>query len=237
MTEEALTAVLEATGPVLLDFDGPVCRLYPGDLNARASQYLRDQLREAGIGIPEDLECERDPLALLRLAGDLGRAELVRATDQALAAIEVGAVPSALVTDGAADFMRACADTGRPLVIVSNNAAEAIETFLARHGFSGLVSATVGREHGRPDHMKPNPWAVATALKILKRPPGQCVLVGDSVTDIEVSQKVGLRSVAYVKTPERWERLAAMHPDALTLSMATLADALRQVGGAPTLRQ
>jgi glyoxylase I family protein len=42
---------------------------------------------------------------------------------------------------------------------------------------------------------------VLRALDILDRPPAQCVLIGDSVTDIEVSRATGLRSIGYAKTP------------------------------------
>jgi beta-phosphoglucomutase-like phosphatase (HAD superfamily) len=36
---------------------------------------------------------------------------------------------------------------------------------------------------------------VLRAVDILDRPPAQCVLIGDSVTDIEVSRATGLRSI------------------------------------------
>ena len=39
------------------------------------------------------------------------------------------------------------------------------------------------------------------ALDIRDRPPAQCVLIGDSVTDIEVSRATGSRSIGYAKTP------------------------------------
>ena len=39
------------------------------------------------------------------------------------------------------------------------------------------------------------------ALDILDRPPAHCVLIGDSITDIELSRATGLRSIGYAKTP------------------------------------
>jgi HAD superfamily hydrolase (TIGR01509 family) len=229
MTDQQLKSVLAATGPVLLDFDGPVCGLYAGDVNARASRRLRDRLRDAGVDVPNSLENERDPLAVLRFVGSLGRLDLAASTDQALTAIEIDAVPSAPITEGSEDFLLSCAESGRPVVIVSNNAPEAIDTYLGLHGLSGLVMATIGRSHGRPQLMKPHPWAVNAAVALLARQPEECLLVGDSVTDIEVSRKVGLRSVAYVKAPDRRERLAAARPDALIDSMGALAGSVRSV--------
>ena len=48
---------------------------------------------------------------------------------------------------------------------------------------------------GRPELMKPHPDSVVRALDILDRPPPQCILIGDSVTDIDVSRATGLRSI------------------------------------------
>jgi glyoxylase I family protein len=49
--------------------------------------------------------------------------------------------------------------------------------------------------------MKPHPDSVLHALDILDLPRAQRVLIGDSVTDIEVSRATGLRSIGYAKTP------------------------------------
>jgi len=231
MTGEQLASVFAATGPVLLDFDGPVCNLYAGDLNAHASQNLFNRLRNAGVDVPEALESERDPLAVLRFAGGLGRPDLAAEMDQALSAIERKAVSSAPVTDGSEDFLRACTETGRPVIVVSNNAAEAIHAYLALHDISGLVKATIGRRHGRPEFMKPHQWPVNIALSILLKPPDECVLIGDSATDIEVSHKIGMRCIAYVKASDRWGRLAGARPDAMTESMARLAEEARRCHG------
>jgi hypothetical protein len=95
-----VAAVLAATGPVLLDFDGPVCAVYPGDLNRRASDEMRQQLRQGGADVPAQMEGERDPLNVLRYAGTLDQRDVVAALDKTLAAIEVEAVPSAPTRTG-----------------------------------------------------------------------------------------------------------------------------------------
>jgi len=53
--------------------------------------------------------------------------------------------------------------------------------------------------------------------------PPDCVLIGDSVTDIEVSRRAGVRSIGYAKTPERGIELAAAGADAIVSEMAALA--------------
>jgi phosphoglycolate phosphatase-like HAD superfamily hydrolase len=228
-----LDAVLAETGPVLLDFDGPVCDMYPGDLNSRACDALRQQLRDSGVEVSPQLAEVRDPLAILRHAGAVGQPDLATALDKTLTAIEVEAAHSAPATNGAVDFMQACGQAERPIVIVSNNAVEAIKTYLDLHSGGHLVHAVVGRAHARPELMKPHPRAVTEALQILGRPASECLMVGDSVTDIEVSHAIGLRSVAYVKAPDRWDRLAAAESDAYVDSMTDLAEAVRRGRSTP----
>lgn len=227
---ERLEALLAETGPVLLDFDGPVCALYPDDLNSRASDALRRQLRESGAQVPPEVARQRDPLAVLRHAGNLDQQDLVAALDKTLTAIEVESAHSAPPTDGAADFMQACDADGRPIVIVSNNATEAIDAYLDLHALRSLVQAVIGRVPGHPELMKPHPRTTTEALAFLARPAAGCLLVGDSVTDIEVSHTIGLRSVAYVKAPDRWDPLAAAQADAYVESMTHLARAVRRSG-------
>ena len=119
--------------------------------------------------------------------------------------------------------MRALRRNGHPIVIVSNNATEAVETYLLRHGIDDLVSGVVGRQYGSPELMKPDPDPVERALRIINGDSATCVLIGDSVTDIEVSRRAGLRSIGYAKTPLRGDELAAAGADAMIDDMAALA--------------
>lgn len=223
-------AVLAATGPVLLDFDGPVCGVYAGGLNLRASGQLRDQLHGAGVDIPPELQQERDPLAVLQYAGRLNNRGLAEALERTLTALEVEGVKTAPPTGGSDDFLYACHETHRPVVVVSNNAAEAIHTYLDLHDLGDFVRAVIGRPHGHPERMKPDPALVQAALNELDEPPHRCVLIGDSTTDIEVGHTTGLRSIAYVKSPNRRPTLEAAQPDALVDNMADLASAARAAG-------
>jgi beta-phosphoglucomutase-like phosphatase (HAD superfamily) len=66
-------------------------------------------------------------------------------------------------------------------------------------------------------------------VTLLARPPEECLLVGDSVTDIEVSRESSLRCIAYVKAPDRRDALVALGPDAEVDSMRVLAGYVRSV--------
>ncbi|MPZ95596.1 MAG: HAD-IA family hydrolase [Propionibacteriales bacterium] len=225
---ERVAAVLAATGPVLLDFDGPVCGVYAGELNVRAADQLRSRLRESRLDMPSHLVDERDPLAVLRYVGTLGDAALTDAIERELTSIELEAVRVAPKTAGSDDFIHACAEKGRAVVVVSNNAADAIRAYLFANDLTNFVHGVVGRAHGKPEQMKPDPWPVQAALELIDAPPRRCVLVGDSATDIQAAHQAGVRSVAYVKTPDRRIPLDDEHPDSLVDGMDRLADAVRK---------
>jgi phosphoglycolate phosphatase-like HAD superfamily hydrolase len=52
--------------------------------------------------------------------------------------------------------------------------------------------------------------------------------VGDSITDIQVSLATGIRSIGFAKTPIRGRELHAAGADAVTESVAILADLVRR---------
>jgi phosphoglycolate phosphatase-like HAD superfamily hydrolase len=53
------------------------------------------------------------------------------------------------------------------------------------------------------------------------------VMVGDSVTDVEVSQHVGIQSIGYAKTRQRGIELALVGARVIITDMALLGSAVR----------
>jgi HAD superfamily hydrolase (TIGR01662 family) len=224
VTAKRLAAILDAGGPILLDFDGPVTPLLPPPANGALAEAARRPLRRAGVDMPADLEDSSDHLAVLRFAGSQSP-ELARCVDTVCTRGEVEAARRSEPTPGAHNAMRALRRAGHTIVIVSNNSTDAVETYLQRHGVDTLVSGVVGRRHGQPELMKPDPDPVERALRILDAEPASCILVGDSVTDVEVSRRVGMRSIGYAKTPQRGTELAEAGADAIVDDMAGLSGA------------
>ena len=222
---QALVHVLAITGPVLLDFDGPVCAFFASGRSADIANEMRTTLQRHDIAA--EINKAWGPLRILSFAYGLGRPDVMTDVEETLQRGELNAASDATPTPDAGDTMQACQETGRPLVIASNNSGPGIEAYLRLHNLSHLVHAVVGRAPGRPDLMKPHPDPVNRALAMLDVPASDCVLVGDSLTDIEVAHTTGARSIAYIKSPSRRSGLLAASPDAVTQSMATLAAAIR----------
>lgn len=216
----AARLVANASG-VLLDFDGPITPLMPPPANKEAAEDARAAMRDAGAEVPPELADSTDHLAILRAAADFGP-EVLRAVEDACMAAEIECAKTATSTPGAHEFLWRCYDDDQRVVIVSNNAAEAVCAYLDRWDLNDLVTAVLGRSRYRPDLMKPHPFVVDAALEVLNLNPANTVLIGDAVTDMQVARSVGTRAIGYAKRAGRASDLAEAGADAVVLSMTEL---------------
>ena len=208
--------LLHAAKAILLDFDGPVTPLMPPPVNAQAADTARAALN--GIDLPPDIGTTTDHLAVLRWTVT-DAPDRLAAVEDACVTAEIAAARISEPTAGALDLLRWCRQQGKPVVIVSNNAADAITTYLHRFEATSLVRGIVGREPRRPDLLKPHPSLVLAALELAQAEPAHAVLIGDSVTDIEVARATGVPSIGYAKTPARGRDLEEGGADALVDNM------------------
>jgi HAD superfamily hydrolase (TIGR01509 family) len=150
----------------------------------------------------------------------------VRQIDAIFRKLEVTAVRSAEPTRHAHAAIRACHKSGRRLAVVSNNAQEAVETYLAMHGLTAWVDAVVGRPFAAPQQMKPDTYLLRLAVEIVGEQPERCLMIGDSTTDMVSAKAIGVHRVGYANKPEKRERLVKAGADFIIASMAELQDAL-----------
>ncbi|WP_067812665.1 HAD family hydrolase [Actinomadura kijaniata] len=216
-------AIVGASRAVLLDFDGPVCDLFAGYPAHVIADRLRAFLLNAKADLPESISETRDPLDLLRWTG-ARCPELLEVLEKKQVLAECEAANSAIPTPYVQEVMESAVESGRGVVIVSNNSGEAIDRYLKLHGLAYYVSAVVGRRFGAPATMKPEPGPVLDGARHAGVPASACVLVGDSVSDIEAAQRAGAMSIGYAKSTSRRVRLAGA--DAVVEGMKTISDAL-----------
>jgi HAD superfamily hydrolase (TIGR01509 family) len=181
--------IAESKG-LLLDFDGPVCDVYAGSDPARIA-------REVASAFSLDIDTD-DPLELIGHALAMGGP--VDAVDQALTETEIKAVRMATETPGIRQLIETFAG---PIGVVSNNAREAIETWLSRAGLGHLVDVVVGRD---PRRMKPDPRPLQLAAKRLALPLNGCIFVGDSVSDAVAAERAGVPLIALANRPRKWRQ-------------------------------
>ncbi|MFY1657679.1 HAD family hydrolase [Micromonospora sp. WMMD1274] len=218
--------LLGEVGAVLLDFDGPVCSIFAGYPAPQVAAELVDVLRRRGVDVPPDLAGEPDPLEVLRRTGAAGSHGVTRAVEDALCEAERRAVETAAPTPYGREVIVAARQAGMPVAAVSNNSAGAVTAYLAAHRLAEHVSPVIGRAYAEPGRMKPNPEPILQAVRSLGELPARCVLIGDSLSDIEGARAAGVAVVGYANRPAKVDAFRLAGADAVVTSMGEIAAAL-----------
>ncbi|GIG02474.1 HAD family hydrolase [Catellatospora citrea] len=227
MTKSILLAnLLGPSRRLLLDFDGPVCSIFAGYPAPVIANELVRLIRETSLVVPVFLAQERDPLEVLRWVGANGSPSELQTIEEALCAAELRAVDSAEPTPSGSEVILAAAEVGLGIIIVSNNSAAAISKYLEQRQLDGFVLAIVGRAFAEPHLMKPNPAPILRAARSFGVAPEDCVLVGDSITDVEGARAAGVPVIGYANRQDKVASLAAAGADAVVESMQEIAQAL-----------
>ncbi|TJZ41481.1 HAD family hydrolase [Streptomyces piniterrae] len=212
---------------MLFDFDGPLCDVFAG---LPAPRVASDLARQAASRDPElgaKLTETDDPLEVLRLTFEadqrLGLQVEQTLTDAEVEAVAVAGDPTA----GAESALEAAKATGRRIAVVSNNSAECVRSFLARHSLDMYVCEVIGRPVNRPDLMKPHPHSLFRAAELLQVDPSDCVLIGDSLTDIQAAHLAGSTAIGYANKPRKREAFAEAGAEAVIEHMEAISAAMR----------
>lgn len=221
-----LGPLLGEAGAVLLDFDGPVCSIFAGYPAPQVAAELVGVLRRRGVDVPPSLASEPDPLEVLRRTGAAGDHGITRAVEDALCAAERRAVESAEPTPCGREVIVGARQARMPVAVVSNNSAGAVCAYLAAHRLAAHVSPVVGRAYADPERMKPNPEPILQAVRAVGEPASRCVLVGDSLSDIEGARAAGVRVIGYANRPAKVEVFRAAGVDVVITSMGEIAGVL-----------
>lgn len=221
----SLRSLVQTCGAILLDFDGPVCRLFSSVPAPEVAQKIRSFLYERSVSVPEAMAAEGDPLALLRWTGEAAP-HLIAEVERIQTDAEVEAARLAAPTWGAAEVIQSSAALGRPVVIVTNNSEEAVKVYLDRHALAPSITGISARVQGRPDLMKPDTHLVLKGAAAAGQPASACVLIGDSPTDVQAAKKAGARCIGYAKREARVSELSDAGADSIVQSMEPVADVL-----------
>lgn len=116
------------------------------------------------------------------------------------------------------------AASGLPLACVTNKPADFTRPMLDQLGLAGYFGLVVAGDTVRA--IKPDPAPLLHAAQFFKVPPGDALMVGDSVNDIQAARAAGMPviCVSYGYNHGRDIRLAA--PDAVIDSLAELEQLL-----------
>jgi beta-phosphoglucomutase-like phosphatase (HAD superfamily) len=223
-----LAEIIERTCCLLLDFDGPVCNVFAGLPASTVAARLRGLLVESGVALPSHMDDWDDPFEALRLTSGLDAA-LVAKVEAALQESELAAIRAAEPTAHAREVIWACAQTGRAVAVVSNNAKAVIEAYLTERDLIGSIGAIVGRVSANPRLLKPSPHPILEAIRLMGADSQGCTLVGDNPADIVSAKAAGIRSIGYANKPGKLEKLTAKGADVVITTMEELASTILAV--------
>lgn len=216
-----LDAILSGARFLLFDFDGPVCDL-AGAMPTDAADRLRRPVLAEGIEVPTD----SDPFDLLALVA--GRSsQLGVALDAELASIELAAVAHATVPGYVHEALSACRDSGRTPAVIGRQSAEAVRTYLVKHGLSDQAACVVASGGYPPGHLQSMAHLVEDAIGTLSATPSECVLITASPVGIDAAHGIGAQAIGYARTPGDREHLAQAGATCTIPSLADLTLRLR----------
>lgn len=205
--------LLAQTHCVLFDFDGPLCRLFPGDSSKPLADELRCLVADFGFTrlLTKKERTGKDPHMVLRAihrarqeadldalgAKDNDLAALLEGLEQRLTRGEAAAARSAEPPTPDTDaFVRRLARRGLSLAVVTNNSPRVADSYLRTHGLHPCFKTIHGRTDN-PGLMKPHPDVLERALRDLSIRPENAVMIGDTDTDLRAAERAGVRFIGY----------------------------------------
>ena len=216
-----LADVMSRSRCLLFDFDGPICGIFAGLPAPSIAADLRELVAGHGVAIPPAVATSGDPFDVLRYAATISP-DLTQAVADELRTMELRAVEVAEVTPHTRQVIEAAHQAGRAIAAVSNNSREAVTRYLTVAGLAPMFTRIIGRTDPDPDLLKPNPHLITRAVKELGADPAECVLIGDSLSDIDWARNAGVFSIGYANKPGKLERFTAAGADAVITSMGEL---------------
>jgi HAD superfamily hydrolase (TIGR01549 family) len=214
-------AIIRAARHLLLDFDGPVCAVFGNLSDHEVADALRAELKARDVAYPGSIAQANDPFDVLRFASQVAT-ETAKCVEQRFREFEYIAVQNAPATPGAADLLRRAAEGGQLVTIVSNNSTAAVRRYLELEGLSPFVCGISARDDAVVERLKPAPFLLQQAMITTSTNRDECVMIGDSVTDIEAARAAGTKVIAYANKPGKQQRFITLVPDGMITNMTEL---------------
>ena len=203
---------------VLLDLDGPVTRLFPGDSWLELSRQVRDAAVDAaaasGVALADTLSAaladQRDHVQCLRIVAHHAR-ELLPLVVDLVTRAELDVARAAVAYPAAVRLIEETLARGAQVAVVTNNDPRVVGLVLerARAGLTARLAGVHGRAPGTVDDLKPRPDLLLRGLVDAGCPPDAAVFLGDSVTDVQAGAAAGVVVIGVSEDATRREELRA----------------------------
>ncbi|MCB1302111.1 MAG: HAD family hydrolase [Tetrasphaera sp.] len=188
---------------VLIDLDGPITRLFPSPAHIDLARAVHARVAHDPGAPPTAGE---DHVQVLRRIAS-ATPHLLAETERFAARAEMAAARRATPAPGAVEFIRAAAEAGYGVAVVSNNAAPAVAATLTSVGVADWVAVVAARHPGNISRLKPHPDLVDEALHALGVSADHAILLGDTVSDMRAALAAGVRAIGVTADDDRASQL------------------------------
>lgn len=127
---------------------------------------------------------------------------------------------------GVAEGLEALYGAGLRLGCVTNKPSRFTQPLLEQLNIAGFFGAVIGGDDA--PHKKPDPAPLRLAAERLSVPLGHCLVVGDSINDIEAARAAGCPVVAVPYGYNHGRDIRSARPDAVIASLGALPLLLRE---------
>jgi phosphoglycolate phosphatase len=221
-TDEPLGQVVARTRCLLLDFDGPICDIYAGHPARTVAGHLRKVITSQGVTLPGDIAQSGDPIEVFTYSATISP-DLAALVENELADQELAAITTATATPYIHDVIASARQSGRPVAVVSNNAERAVTAYLTTHGLADRITFVIARTSPNPALLKPSPHLLQQAATRAGVPAAECLLVGDTITDIKAASQAGMPCLGYANKPGKKTSMTQAGAKTVLTTLAELA--------------
>lgn len=201
------------------------CRGVIFDLDGTLADTLRDIVEAVNVGLhamglpPRSAEAVRQfvgdglPLLCRRALGDDHADKADRLAALMLEHYRLHDLDHARLYDGIPELLDVLVARGVALAVLSNKPQPATTRIV--NALCGKWPWTAVEGYRAEEFKKPDPRTAIEVARRMGAPPGEIILLGDSVPDVQTARAAGMRSVAATWGFRSREELAAAGPDHL----------------------
>jgi myo-inositol-1(or 4)-monophosphatase len=220
-----LDEILSQARHLIFDFDGPICDLTAA-MPRTTAELLREVIRNETADMPVAIAATSDPIEIIASAVAISPSLAAR-LDEELTSIELTAASTSRPAAYVHEALAACRDSVRTPAIISRNSAQAVSSYLDKHGLADQARNVTALASFPPGHLQTFPHLLEDTIHALGATPDGCALITATEAGIDTAQGIGAHPIGYATTPAASERLTAAGAACVIPSLADLTLRLR----------
>lgn len=126
--------------------------------------------------------------------------------------------------DKVEELINTLSNSGYKICFASSNFNRVIEEFVKTHNWDKIAEGFAGIDD--VEFAKPHPGMIFKCIGLMKLPPNQCVMIGDSIYDIEAGRRAGTHTIGVCTGHYGKNELQKFKPDLILNEIGELLDLL-----------